>query len=77
MIDLNETSAGGDKGALGTHYVREPFLGTSYAWGDASTDSAAREGNLTRIDYIDYIDYEYFQILGIYSKFSIRAHGKE
>jgi hypothetical protein len=72
-IDLSETPVGDMEGESGAHYLREPFFGTSYAWGDASTNSAAQEGRLPKIEYIDY---EYFQILGLYSKFTIKAHGK-
>jgi len=43
------------------------------AYGDCSLDTAARAGGLTTINYCDY---EYLNVLGIYQKFTVMAHGK-
>ncbi len=70
--NLQATPAEGKVGTSGAFYFREPFLGTSYAWGDASIQAAAKNGNLTQIDYADY---EFLQILGFFSKVTVRVHG--
>lgn len=44
------------------------------AWGDASTASAAKNGNLKTVNHVDY---HYWSILGVYQKFTIKAYGKE
>jgi hypothetical protein len=44
-----------------------------FSFGDASLDTAARNGNLTKIEYIDYT---YLNVLGLFQQFTIRAHGE-
>jgi len=44
------------------------------AWGDCSLETAAKNGNLSTIEYADY---EYMNVLfGIYQKFTVITHGK-
>ncbi len=43
-----------------------------FSFGDCSVDTAARNGNLTMVDYIDY---EYTNVLGIISIFRTKAYG--
>ena len=43
------------------------------AWGDASVDAAATNGQLSTINHVDY---RYLSILGLYTKYTTIAHGK-
>jgi hypothetical protein len=43
------------------------------AFGDASMEAAAMDGGLKTIEYADY---NYFSILGIFHKFTVRAYGE-
>jgi hypothetical protein len=45
----------------------------SFAWGDASTEQAAKDGG---IDEVQFADYEFLSVLGVYAQTTIRAHGK-
>ena len=80
------------KAPLSIHYIRTeanpPKEGTartryvcgwpimmiaSFAWEDASIESAAKQGG---INEVAYADYELFNVLGIYSEFTVHAYGK-
>ena len=52
--------------------VAESFLGL-IAIGDASIDTAAKNGGLTKVQYAKY---KFFNILGLYSKFTTVAYGE-
>jgi hypothetical protein len=43
------------------------------AYGDCSLDAAAKDGGLSTIEYCDY---SFFNVLGVYQKFTVVAHGK-
>ena len=43
------------------------------AYGDCSLDAAAKAGGLSTIEYCDY---SYLNVLGVYQKFTVVAHGK-
>ena len=43
------------------------------ALGDCSIEAAAKNGNLKTINYADY---EYYNILGIYQKFTVKVYGE-
>jgi len=43
------------------------------AWGDASVSSAAQNGNLSQVNYVDYT---YLNVLGVYQRFTVTAHGE-
>lgn len=67
--DFSETTpAGTDMGRSSAHSI----LGL-VAWGDASVDAAARNGDLSAVNYVDY---EYLSVLGLYTKYTTVAHGK-
>ena len=67
--DFNEsTPAGTAVGRSSAHSI----LGL-VAWGDASIDAAARNGDLSAVNYVDY---EYLSVLGLYTKYTTVAHGK-
>lgn len=59
------TSATGDASSMS-------ILGL-IAMGDASVHAAAQAGN---VKTIDHVDYTFFNILGIYSKFTTRVYGE-
>lgn len=44
-----------------------------FAFGDASVESAARDGNISSIHHLDY---EYLNVLFLFQKFTTRAHGE-
>ena len=44
-----------------------------YASGDCSISAAARNGGLKKIYYVDY---EYFNVIGIWQKATVIAHGE-
>ncbi len=50
----------------------ESILGL-IAWGDCSLAAAAKDGKLTEIEYADYA---FMNVLGVYQKFTVVAHGK-
>ncbi len=43
-----------------------------FAWGDCSVHTAAEQGGLYSVSYCDY---HYKNVLGIYQKFTVIAHG--
>jgi len=55
-----------------TIFIREPFLGTSWAWGDASVQSAARNGGMNTIEYADY---DFTEVLGLVMVTTVRVYG--
>ncbi len=73
-VPVQGTPSGGRVGAASTVYFRDPFFtGLDFAWDEASIAAAAREGNLSTVHYADY---EILQVLGIFGRFTIRAHGE-
>lgn len=57
-----------------TQYVLIPIGGPlSFGWGDASVDSAVRNGGFNRLHHADY---EYMSILGLYQTFTTVAYGE-
>ena len=67
-IDADQTPVGARMGESSSMSI----LGL-FAFGDASVDAAARNGNLQRIQYLDY---HYLNILGLYQEFTTRAYGE-
>jgi hypothetical protein len=43
------------------------------AWGDCSVEAAAKAGSLGQVNYADY---HYFNVLGVYQKFTVKAYGQ-
>ncbi|MFW6189340.1 MAG: TRL-like family protein [Planctomycetota bacterium] len=43
------------------------------AWGDCSAETAAQNGGLQRINYCDY---RFLNVLGVYQRFTVVAHGE-
>ena len=71
-IDFDKTQTGARVGKASTLWIREPFLGTSYAWEDASISAAARNGGIKKVYYADY---EWLQVLGLFGRFTVVVHG--
>jgi hypothetical protein len=65
--DHDETQLGTKQGSASTQNV----LGI-VSWGDASTSAAAKDGNVT---VIRHADYEFFNVLGVYSRFTTVVRG--
>ena len=53
-------------------FIREPFLGTSYSWGDVSIEAAAADGGVTEVVRADY---EFLQVLGFFGVMRVTVHG--
>jgi hypothetical protein len=43
------------------------------AYGDCSLDAAAKDSQLSTVEYCDYA---FYNVLGVYQKFTVLAHGK-
>ena len=74
--DYRETSARPPKvGRAGTSIVVIPlfFVQLDFAFGDASIDRAAENGNISRVHYADM---EYTQVLGIFGRYEVIAYGE-
>lgn len=55
-------------------YIMIPlFFNPSFAFGEADTKTAAQNGNLSEVAFADY---DIFNVLGIYIKTTVTAHGK-
>ncbi len=60
-------------GSVSSWFVQWPFYPTvSIAADDCSIQKAARDGGLSSVSYADY---EYFQVLGVFGKTTVRAYG--
>ena len=58
-------------GKRGTGWTKS-VLGL-FAWGDASMRSAAESAGITKIEHVEY---EFYNVLGVYSKFTIIVTGQ-
>ena len=67
-IDHNKTPVTSKKGEASAVCI----LGL-FSYGDVSTQSAAQNGGLKTICHLDY---NYFNVLGIYQKTTVIAHGE-
>lgn len=66
-VDYDQTQLGSKTGRASVSSV----LGL-FAWGDASTTAAARDGGITTIRHADY---EYLNVLGVYTTFTTVVRG--
>jgi len=66
--EFNDTQATGKKGTGHTQCI----LGL-FSWGDASMRSAAESAGITRIEHVEY---DFYNVLGIYSRFTIVVTGQ-
>lgn len=72
QVHFEDTTLGPKRGTAQITYIMEPFLGTSYAWGDASIEEAARDG---QISTVHHADYEMLSVLGLYVRYTTYAYG--
>ena len=70
--DFDRTTPGPKEGRASTVFVFEPFLGTSYAWDDASVETAAANGGISTVRCADY---EWLQVLGCFGQLTVIAYG--
>ncbi len=68
-VDFEKSEYGPKTGTASTHCV----LGL-VAWGDASAEAAARNGNISTIEHVDYKFTNV--VFGIYQKYTTIVHGK-
>ncbi len=61
------------KGQASSLYLREPFFGTTYGFGDASIKTAAEEG---RIEQVAYAEYNMLLVLGFFGRLDVIVHGE-
>jgi hypothetical protein len=66
-VDYDETQLGSKTGKASTVAI----LGL-FAWGNASTAAAARDGGITTIRHADY---EFLNVLGLYQSFTTVVRG--
>ena len=71
--DFNATAVRQRKGTTKTFFIREPFYGTSYAWGDVSIEEAARKG---RLKNVSYADAGFLGVLGMFGMLTVQAYGE-
>ena len=71
-VNYDKTKTSGKSAQVLTYYIWEPIFGTSYSWGDASTQAAATQAGITKVNYADY---EWWTILSIFGKFTVTVHG--
>ena len=71
--DFDNTPIGSKEGRASAFYFREPFFGTTWAWGDASIETAAKERNISETHYADY---SMTQVLGIVGILEVRVRGE-
>lgn len=74
-VDFDRTEVAGNTGTASSMFVSIPFTDNllSFAWNDCDIASAARNGGL---DQVEYADYEFLQILGLFGRMTVVAHGK-
>ncbi|HXK21636.1 MAG TPA: TRL domain-containing protein [Myxococcota bacterium] len=76
-VDFNQTAAQPERvGQSSVKYIGIPipFIGYfDFAFGDASVAEAARNGGISRVDYVDY---EFTAVLGVYSEMKTTVHGE-
>jgi len=74
QTDFEATPIGSKVGTAKTKLLREPFYTRLpiAAWGNASIEEAAKEG---QISTVTHVDYAILNVLGIYIEFTVRAFG--
>jgi hypothetical protein len=74
-LDLNfkNTDLGKKRGIGETMWIKEPFFGTTWGFGNVAIKNAAAEYG---INEMDYVDYEYMNVLGVFQEVKIIPHGK-
>ena len=73
--DFNNTKSAGKTGRSEVSHVWIWPLHSalSATWDDASIQRAAASGGITQVAYVDY---EWMQVLGIYGRLTVIAHGE-
>ncbi len=71
--DYKDTAVAGKTGEASTFFIWEPIFDTTWAWDDASIQTAASRAGITKIAYADY---EAFSVLSMFGKFKVIVHGE-
>ena len=62
------------KGSSSTFYFKEPILGLfDFAWDDCDIETAAANGGISTVHYADY---SVMQLLGLFGRTTVTAHGE-
>ena len=72
MTDFDKTPVGSKKCVVDTHWVREPFYGTSVEWTDSHIKSMAKKAGMTEIRHADL---HTFSLFGIYRRRTVIVYG--
>jgi hypothetical protein len=74
QTDMDETRLGSKVGTASTRYLREPIFTQIpvIAWGDASIETAAKNGG---INTIRHVDYEVTSVLYAFIEFTTIVYG--
>jgi hypothetical protein len=73
LVDFRDTELGTKHGKATVSYFQDILLtGINVAWGDASLEKAARNGNIQKLRHADY---EVFNVLGVFIRFTVHAYG--
>lgn len=73
LIDFDNTELGAKHGKATVSYFQDLFLtGVNLAWGNATLEKAARDGD---IEKVRHADYEVWNVLGIFMRFTVHAYG--
>jgi hypothetical protein len=75
QTDMDETRLGSKVGTARTRYLREPIFTQIpiIAWGDASIETAAKNGG---IKTIRHVDYEVTSVLYAFIEFTTIVYGE-
>ena len=73
MVNYDKTKVSKKHGEAWTYYIYEPFLGTSWSWGDASIEAAAAKGG---VKTVNHADYKWLGVLGMFGQFTVTAYGE-
>lgn len=72
MTDFDETPVGSKECVVDTHFVREPFFGTSVEWTEDTIKPMAKRAGITEIRHADL---HTFSILGMYRRRTVIVYG--
>lgn len=77
-IDFDDTKLGTKTGKASTQYFNIPIFGSwSLAWNEADIASALQKAQAAGgITEVTHADYEFFNVLTVYGKFTVIAHGE-
>lgn len=72
MTDFDKTPVGSKRCVFDTHFIKEPFYGSSIEWTEDTIKSMAGQAGMTEIRHADL---HTFSILGIYRRRTVIVYG--